>query len=80
MPSGVLKKGFVINTPSGLAVRIRRGTKITFHGSSPTIEFEDLPEVRLIKIDREWYVDIYGGLFLMEFEQSRPPYPLSYFK
>jgi hypothetical protein len=77
MREGVLRKGFTIVTPK-MRFSIPRGTRVFFHGSTPTITFEGY-DIQLFKTDR-WYANIYGTLFLVIYDPAKPPYPLSYFK
>jgi hypothetical protein len=78
---GVLRKGFRIVTHNGYEIKIPKGTIVRFYNPTPTITFDGYPEIKLIKHeDGKWYAIIFGNPFLVVFDPSNPPYPISYFK
>lgn len=79
MKPGVLRKNTFIRTPI-LEFRLRKGTRVAFDEEHPIISFPKYDCIKLIRAGNNWFAVLWGSPFLMLFDHSRPPYPLSFYK
>jgi len=83
---GILKRGFTINN-SVCRIKLPKNTAVSFQYSeekTQEIHFEGFPDVFLFRSTYrnrigKWLSSVYGRVMTVHFDESKTPYPISYF-